>query len=80
MWHCASVSALAPELGVDRMVLYHWRRLQANEPFSTFFRLLMVCRECAVRFGPKCVNVLRLDTGSKRFRACSDNIRMAGVP
>ena len=44
MRHCGSVWALAQELGVDRTALYHWRRLQANAPFSTFFRLLTVCR------------------------------------
>ena len=34
MRNCASVSALAQELGVDRTVLYHWRRLTPGEAGS----------------------------------------------
>ena len=34
MRNCANVSALAEELGVDRTVLYHWRRLTPGEAGS----------------------------------------------
>ena len=34
MRNCANVSALAQELGVDRTVLYHWRRLTPGETGS----------------------------------------------
>ena len=32
MRSCGNVSALAPELGTDRSVLYHWRSLTPGKP------------------------------------------------
>jgi len=33
---------------------------------------IVVCRKCAVRFGPVCAKVRRFNTGAKRFRAGLD--------